>query len=220
MIDSEKLNTDEFIQLPKEKRDKIYVLKGHIHFGLHNYMEGSIKYLTFLRNPINRIISHYKYVIANPNHRLHKFAKSRKFRDYVKDINPYVNNAQITHLSGVRGGEEQMLTLALNNLESYFPVVGIVENYNESLIMMFHEFGWKLPYYQKLNSTINESNFDQRDVDTIKRYYQGDIELYDIYRRKFEEKLKISSLSHRFDLFRLRYKNQLYSTAKKYFSRR
>ncbi len=48
--------------MPEEKRNKIRCLKGHMPFGLHKYLLNSSVYLTVLREPIERVISHYYFV--------------------------------------------------------------------------------------------------------------------------------------------------------------
>ena len=39
-INSENLNTDEFTSLPAARRHNIHLLKGHMLFGLHDYLFG------------------------------------------------------------------------------------------------------------------------------------------------------------------------------------
>ena len=54
-----RLGTDQFISLPRKKKNQIKVLKGHMYYGLHKYFETEVEYFTLLRNPTDRIISYY-----------------------------------------------------------------------------------------------------------------------------------------------------------------
>ena len=72
LTDNSSLNTEDFISLAVQEKDKIKLLKGHMQFGLHKYFSANSEYITFLRNPIERIISYYYYVKRSPNHRLYK----------------------------------------------------------------------------------------------------------------------------------------------------
>ncbi|MCX6313023.1 MAG: sulfotransferase family 2 domain-containing protein [Bacteroidetes bacterium] len=68
----QELRTQEFLDLNMEQKQKINLLKGHLTFGLHEQFKTSdVKYITFFRNPVDRIISHYDFVIRRPKHYLY-----------------------------------------------------------------------------------------------------------------------------------------------------
>ncbi len=212
------LNIDEFINLPEETRHQIKLLRGHMHFGLHKYLSEPSVYVTFLRNPVDRVISHYKYVLSNTNHQLYEFAKSRTINEYVKDLNIYLNNATIVHLSGLdrHTPPNVLLSTAKKNIERYFPVVGILEYYDESLILMKSEFRWKLPYYQKLNFTdkMAVNGLSEETYELIKAYNKEDILLYELFKEKMEQKIKQMTHKQQLDLMMLKLKSKMYSSAK------
>src|SRR5262245_21353372 len=45
------------------------VVMGHFRFGLHDRLPGGGRYVTFLRNPIDQVISHYHHLqtVDDPN---------------------------------------------------------------------------------------------------------------------------------------------------------
>ncbi len=55
-------NLDEFMALPEEKKEEIRLLRGHIRFGLHEHFNQETEYVTFLRNPLERVLSFYNFV--------------------------------------------------------------------------------------------------------------------------------------------------------------
>jgi hypothetical protein len=150
-----KLATDEFLKLSQIDRDKINLLRGHMKFGLHELMNQPFKYVTFLRDPVKRVISHYTYAKKHPNQALHSFAMKRSLSQFVKDIDPYINNSILDKLSNlpIDSPIEMKFDVAIENLERFFPVVGILESvlgilesFDELLVRMKHEFNWGNPY--------------------------------------------------------------------------
>src|SRR5258706_5817743 len=74
-IDFQKLK-----DIPDSIKNQSDVLNGHIRFGIHKYFEkgNEIKHITILRNPVDRVISHYDYVLSHPEHYLHKTIVKKK----------------------------------------------------------------------------------------------------------------------------------------------
>ena len=57
------INTEKKIKsITKERRSSIHLIKGHLNFGIHKWIDGSYKYITFLRHPIKRTLSIFKYI--------------------------------------------------------------------------------------------------------------------------------------------------------------
>lgn len=48
-------STNKFKNLSREQRQKIKVLKGHMSFGLHEYLPRPSTYITMLREPVERV---------------------------------------------------------------------------------------------------------------------------------------------------------------------
>jgi len=79
----------------------IECIAGHFNYGWHKLIKGECKYITILRNPIDRIISHYFFVLRSPEHEVYK-----------KIIN---SNEDLKKVFGknikVAGGKEKMAKL-------------------------------------------------------------------------------------------------------------
>ena len=183
--DNETLSTQDFIDLPDKERFQIKVLKGHMYFGLHNYMAQPTEYITFLRHPEKRLLSFYNFVKRKPGHRLHHHIVEQKmtFSEFVKHVDaPDINNAQVRFISGLEDANpDEMLKQALQNIEHHFSFVGLQEYYDESLILLKQKYNWTIPYYKYKNKVSHTTAITEIDEDTRARLLKNnaaDIELY------------------------------------------
>ncbi|MBN1536756.1 MAG: glycosyltransferase [Anaerolineales bacterium] len=183
---------NEFKELPFEERKKYRLLKGHMWFGLklHEYMPQPCKYVTMLREPIDRVISHYYYAKRTSNHYLYEkiAAENITLKDYVtRQLTLEVNNgqtrllAELNHPVPYGEAPQELLESAKQNLSDYFVMMGLMERFDESLLIMKRLFGWDDVFYERKNvskerSAINELPADVLDV--IVAHNQLDIELY------------------------------------------
>lgn len=201
---------DEFKRLPEEQRRKIKVLKGHMYFGLHEFLPGHSTYITILRDPIERVVSLYHYILRNPDHRAHEAITSQhmSLKDFVI-CGEYklLNNGQTRILCGepkldadVPFGQcpAKMLELAKRNLQEHFRFVGLLERFDESLILLKKTFGWKLPFYKPRNITRErppKKAVSKDALHAIEKYNGLDIELYRYAKGMFEELISSQSPS-------------------------
>ena len=48
--------------MPAERRDSVRLIWGaHVEYGLHEYLSEPVSYFTLLREPVNRVLSHYYF---------------------------------------------------------------------------------------------------------------------------------------------------------------
>ena len=178
---------------PLERREAIRLLKGHVVFGLHRYLVGKTTYITFVRDPVDRIASHYYYVRRMPAHYLYQQVMSRNMSlaDYAAaGLSDELDNGQVRMLAGVLSAETvpvgscdpRLLELAKQNIEGHFAVAGITERFDASLALMAVRLGWDwVPSYKHLNVSDNRPDKGQIDAatrDSIERANPLDCELY------------------------------------------
>lgn len=188
--------------LSHSQREKISVLMGHDGFGLHELIPQPCTYITMLRDPIDRVISHYYYVLRSPNNYLHQTVVSNQMslEEYVSaNLSPELDNGQTKYLAGLTTpylnfGDypTTILEAAKKNLQEQFIVVGLTERFDETLILLKKALAWQTPFYAKAN--VSHGRLRKRDLpaDTLKviaAYNELDMELYKFAQAMFEEQI-------------------------------
>jgi hypothetical protein len=191
---------EEFKGLPQEERERIRCLKGHMPFGLHSHFPVPATYITLLRDPVERIISHYYYVLRQPKHYLHDEVarKNMTLDEYVRSgLSPELTNGQTRLVSGIEkvdsvAGTEpvtaDVLQAAKTNLHHYFAAVGLSEKFDESLLLFRRLFGWRNIFYLPQNVTEGRPLRQQITTDAlgaIQSNNRFDLELYDFAKQRF-----------------------------------
>lgn len=147
-------------KVPERTRSKWSCVKGHFPFGLHRDFGEDWNYFTFLREPLRRTKSHFRYVQGTPTTVGHERI-SRGAVGFPEAVESgFINdNFQVRWL--VEGGlalppngvRESHFEEALGNLERLFPVVGLVEHFDRSLQMLGAVYGLQSIKYVSKNLT-------------------------------------------------------------------
>lgn len=197
-----------------QKRELRYI-QGHIGFGLHKRFPQNCKYISILRDPVERIVSHYYYMKLLVDHPLHKeiVDKGMSLRDYVSSgVSGELHNNQTKLISGVKN--QDMLEKAKENISKNFVMVGLSEYFDETLLLLKNKLGWKKVYYGKRNVNNDRpsvSQIDNETIDIIKEFNALDMELYGYVKNEFLESLSQGGDSLKNDLNNFRMINEPYS---------
>ena len=122
------------------------VVRGHLFYGIHEFLPQGATYITMLREPVARLLSSYYFVLRRPLNPLHRKLKREGLgvEDCIR-LFPDRNNTQCRFIAGVKDtaiADERLLDMAKENLTKSFSVVGICERFEESLILISKRFGW------------------------------------------------------------------------------
>ena len=174
------------------KGDDIRVFVTHAGYGVDKHLPNSYQYeyVTFLRSPIERVISGYAMFL-----RQGKVAQDLKLSDFVRLYPKPGWNMQTSFLSGYflschlenkvplqEAFTVDMLAQAKSNLELH-AVVGLTECFDDSLLFLRRRFGWNWPslVYSSTNIGTNKASVDKFSDATIQfvlDHNQLDMELY------------------------------------------
>jgi hypothetical protein len=217
---------EAFKRLPEFRRKQIRLIRNHFSFGMHEGVNRPFTYFTLLREPVDRVVSHYYFIKRAPADLLHRDVISQRMS--LEDLMASglwldADNGQVRQLSGVKNafqipfGEssEDMLERAKRNLQQYFAVVGLSEYFDETLLMLKRAFQWKSIYYVSQNVGEDRPPLDEVSLATreiIQRYNSLDIKLHQFAKDLLTE--QIANYGHRFDddLRRFQKRNAVYGT--------
>jgi len=186
------------------KNENAALIRGHFEFGWHYFLSRPFTYFTILRDPVERVISEYFYILSSPDHPLHEQVGKQGggLPDFVRKWN--APNLQTKKISGmtftknsgvsqdVEVNADNMLKMAKENLSKHFAVVGLTERFDETLILLKREFGWDWPFYIRDNVTKDKAareDIPSSTIDIIKEYNRLDIELYEYAKKCFNEQI-------------------------------
>lgn len=198
-------DVDKFKKISPEDKQKIDLLNGHfMSCGVHELLPQPCTYITIMRNPIDRIISHYYFVRRSRSHYLHEEILSREMslKDYVSsEISIEVNNGQTRLIAGWKENPgigigkcpPEMLETAKKNIEEHFAVVGLTEEFDKTLVLFKQALGWTETFYTKRNQTKNRKavkEVPQEIIKIIESYNDLDLELYKFAQTRFQETIE------------------------------
>ncbi len=175
--------------MPEERRRRFQVVRGHLYYGLHEYLPQGATYITMLREPVARFLSSYYFILRRPLHPLHRKLKKERLEveDYLRLI-PHRHNFQCRLIAGIEDkviGDEQLLEMAKEHLAKSFSVVGICERFEESLVLVAKTFGWAVPFYENRKVSKNRSRVNPAAIDLIREHNRLDLELYEFGKQTF-----------------------------------
>lgn len=200
--------------LPDERRSEIRAVVGHFAYGAHEGLPPGSRYLSFLRDPVERVVSHYRYVRAQPDHYLHESATGLTLAEYVESCGANEPNNDQTRLwAGAEHGacSPELLPVAKANLEG--AVIGLTAEFDASVMLIRRLLGWRLPLYVPRNAAGRRSPVPGLDADVrelILARNALDLELYAFAAERFENRVREAGRRFGRDVSAFRALNALY----------
>lgn len=179
-----------FKTFSEERRRRYQVVRGHLFYGIHDYLPQGATYLTMLREPVSRLLSSYYFILRRPLHPLHAKLKGEGLGvEELIRLTPHRQNLQCRSIAGVGDVgtcDESTLETAKQNLQHSFSVIGLSERFEDSLLLMMAEFGWRVPFYTNRKVAKTRPKLDQRLAELIRQHNRFDVELYEFGKNLFE----------------------------------
>jgi hypothetical protein len=196
----------------------IRVITGHAPFGVHAAVTRPFTYLTVLRDPVDRLLSHFYFAGKLPTHPLHAEIASGALT--VTELARRLANLQTRYLadkSARKAGEpssDKTLASAKENLSRYFAVVGIAERFDETQVLLQRRLGWKARAVVNSNVTRGRPSsavHSEEDRAAIRAVNALDLDLYDWARTRFDTEIAAEGRGFRREVNWLRARNRVFN---------
>lgn len=193
---------EQFLSTKKYPYDKYFT--GHYGYGLHKWLPQPYRYFTFIREPISRLLSLYFYSKSNPTAYYHKHAQGDPCQFFFDTGLHELDNGMVRFIAGdpydkfinrTHFGKcsHSLLEQAIENINNDFIFVGILEKFDESLLLLQSKLNWGLPLYLKRNTNskgLNQySSVHQDIIAELRELNQFDILLYQYCNQKLTESI-------------------------------
>lgn len=211
-----------FADLPEAERAQFRAIVGHFGLAMQAAVPGPSAFVTILREPVARIRSDYAYICRRPNHPKHAriVGESLGVRGvFEHELITMWDNGQTRILSGagrsVPFGEcsEDLLKRAQANIESQCAVAGTMDRFDETLILIAREFGWRKMSYLRRNSSPGRSSgpaLSEEDLELIRQHNRLDSRLYEWVSSEIDSRVAALGSAFASDVVRLRRRNRVY----------
>ena len=212
-----------FKTLSADERGRYRLIQGHLCFGLHRFIPRASTYITFLRHPVERAVSFYYYARTTPDHYLYPVLTAERLdlkTMLARKLTSELCNDQTRALAGDEWEDPERLVTrdaldrAKGNLQTHFRLVGLLEEFDASLLLLHRAFGWQVPFYFKENVTKAKPPEASLDVETrrlVEDTNSLDLELYEFARNLFDEQCRAAGDSFTTDLRRFRQLNSAFA---------
>jgi hypothetical protein len=208
----------QFINAPAEAKKHIRLLKGHMPFGLHQYLPGHSQYISVLRDPVERVISQYYYIKKNVHNPLHEQVEKggMSIAEFVSSgIAVGMNNGQCRFLNGDLDEfnfdtcDVSLFENVKKHIDEQFIWLGITERFDESILLLSILMGWeKQPHYIRENiskTRKSRAEISAGDIEVIKRYNEFDMQLYQYANELLDENIaSLKGFQQDVDAFKLK----------------
>lgn len=187
--------TPERLQkLSERRRRSLRMVRGHLYYGIHEFLPQGATYFTMLREPVARFFSSFYFIQRRPLHPMHRKVTTERIgvEDFIR-LTPRRHNLQCSLISGIKNdgsSDRRMLDLAKENLEKSFSMVGLAERFEESLMLMAKTYDWEIPFYENRKVAKTRPKVDSGEVEMIREHNRLDLELYEFAKGLFEESLR------------------------------
>ena len=163
------------LQIVREEIDGFRLVYGHVPFGIHDALTRPVRYFTLVRDPVDRVVSHYYFARSHPAHRLYREITEKRMtlRDYVASgITGELANGQTALLAGQKqdapSGDLSLLERAQANIMRHFAAVGVTEDFDRTIVLFKLALGWRMPLvYESVNVTAGRPDANAIDEETL-----------------------------------------------------
>lgn len=196
-------------------RRRVRFYEEHCGYGVHEHLPRECRYLTVLRDPIDRTLSVYDFLRQEGRIPADQTLGEFLDRPTIRRV-WWIDNAHVRYLAGehgdiidapVGGCPRALLETARSRLVGQIEWFGLTERFDESLLLLCERMGWSAT--ATIRSNVTKARTSRRDtvapelVARIEGMNELDLELDAFARRLFQERLDaIPNAAERLDHLR------------------
>lgn len=211
------VSREQFAELPPDMRQRLRVVAGHYPYGIHQDIGRACRYLTVLREPVDRVVSlyyHYQQMYLSrrerldPRRQLQRMQARRNptsLEEWVFRQNHLAaDNGMTRNLAArrrVRFGQcpDDLLDEAIEHVDSHFAAMLVTERLDESLPLLQAIAGRTLKPLSHANENkerVPLAEIDPNLLERIRDLNRLDVRLYDIANERLSVLLDWKSQSN------------------------
>lgn len=202
---------DAIDRLSVANKQRVRFFESHAAFGVHERLPKPSAYFTLLRDPVARTLSMYDFMLQD-NKRPQKMTLEHFCSDKWFWPMFAIDNAQVRYLAGKQGelpatpfGQvtREMLETAKQRLSEHFLLVGTLEQFDESVVLLRRALAWKPLYYARSNITKNRTEraaIPDPTMDRIREINELDLELLEFARALMQQRIDAEGESFQSEL--------------------
>jgi len=191
---------NDFKNTADSKRHSCQLIIGHYLNTIIDHIHPESIKVTVLREPIDRIISHYYYVKRSPSHYLfEKVTKGKlSISEYVEsDLSHELVNFYTTYFSGIPNEDamlnpEESVDLAIRNISKNYDIIGYLDDFSLLTDSLYEQLKLKYKYKgEVINHSIKRKSTGEIDDSTrasIQQANRLDVDFYNKLRSLTKEK--------------------------------
>ncbi len=152
----------EFKGLSQKERDKYYLIHGHYANELIGFTHPDTVFFTIFRDPTDRVISNYRYILEQPTHYWHEHVVGKKINivEFCQDrtISEAWNylTSHYTHLplEEIARNPERAARLAFDHLKGRFHFIGFLDELDLFMPIVARKMNFRKKF---INRLVNSS---------------------------------------------------------------
>jgi hypothetical protein len=194
-----------YLEMDDNKKKQIKCLRGHINFGLHEYLRSSDQgfYVSLIRSPVERVLSTFGYISGYRGDDLLRKEVQSKLLVFLEEGHPgYIHNDQTRRVAG-RSRDIKVtsldLEIAQRNVDKHFLVVGVTDKFEQTVLLMKRVLGWTKPPFFIRNNIHKSGGLKARISEEIINIIQSqnylDKQLYDFASNRLDSQFFVHGLS-------------------------
>lgn len=170
------------------------LVMGHIAYGVHRQLgleEAEVIYISVMREPIERVLSFYKYVRQSKEHLLHAQSNALPFHEFIRldKVRPEISNVQYRHLAGRMDRDfTAAFTRFAGALERNAVIVGTLEAYDKTIEIFNGFFSINMKNSIQNQSEMAPFVLSEEDRAFLEEINKKDYTLYNLVRKNLEKR--------------------------------